>query len=338
MRTPVARLLPLLFAGLVCPVTPGAQPQPQPAVDAGASPAEVARRAQAVARVGDQTITVGEFEDMLNEAPGPVRQRYLAPAERRAYLEHLVTTFLLAAEARRQGLDRNPEVSASVRRILSQRLEQRAVLEAVTPESIPATEVAAYYQAHLADYQQPEFRRATVIITADREAAARVITEARAARGDLRRVRELVRLHSVDEPSKAHEGDVFYFQRSGAPTGDGQPVAPALAAAVFTLAREMDVTAQPVALPDNRFGVGVLTGTRPALRRDASDPGVAATIRGFLVRDRRTQRTAAMLQEARDRLHPEVHEERLELIHLPPGELGNLPPFDPHATAHPDTH
>lgn len=338
MRSPVARLLPLFFVGLLSPELAGAQPVPAPAADAGVTPAEAARRAQVVARVGDQAITVGEFEDMLNEAPGPVRQRYLAPAERRAYLENLVTTFLLAAEARRQGLDRNPEVSASVRRILSQRLEQRAVLESVTPESISASEVTAYYQAHLADYQQPEYRRATVIITADRETAARAIADVRAARGDLRRVRELVRQHSVDEPSKARDGDVFYFQRSGAPTGDGQPVDPALAAAVFTLGREMDVTAQPVALANNRFGVGVLTGTRPALRREVTDPGVVATIRGFLVRDRRTQRTAALLQEARDRLHPEVHEDRLDLIHLPPGELGNLPPFDPHARPHADPH
>jgi peptidyl-prolyl cis-trans isomerase C len=338
MRTPAAHTLTLLLAGLCSPVVARAQPRTAPAADAAASPAETERRAQVVARVGDQAITVGEFEDMLNEAPGPVRQRYLAPAERRTYLEHLVTTFLLAGEARRQGLDRNPEVSASVRRILSQRLEQRAVLETVTAESIPASEVSAYYQAHVADYQQPEYRRATVIITADRETAARVVADARAARGDLRRVRELVRQHSVDEPSKAHDGDVFYFQRSGAPTGEGQPVDPALAAAVFGLAREMDVTPQPVALTGGRFGVGVLTGTRPALRRDPTDPGVVATIRGFLVRDRRAQRTAAMLQAARDRLHPEVHEERLELIHLPPGDLGNLPPFDPHGAAHPNTH
>ncbi len=315
------------MVGLLSPVPLAAQPHPT--ADAGAlSPAETTRRAAAVARVGDQVITVGELEDMLNEAPAPVRQTYLAPARRREFLEHLVTTYLLAAEARRTGVDRNPDVAAAVRRILSQRLEQRAVLESVTPESIPLTEVATYYQAHLADYQQPEYRRATVIVTTDRATADRVVTEARAARGDLRRVRALVQQHSADDASVAHEGDVFYFQRTGAPTGDGLPVDPALAAAVFGLAREMDVTA-PVALANGRFGVGVLTGTRPALRREVTDPGVVATIRGFLMRERRTQRTDAMLQAARDRLHPEVHEEHLGLIHLPPGELGNLPPFDP---------
>lgn len=326
MRTTAARWLPLLLAALL---SPNPLPAQQRTDAAAPSPAETARRAEVVARIGEQTITVGELEDMLNEAPGPVRQTYLAPARRREFLERMVTTYLLAAEARRQGVDRNPEVSASIRRILSQRLEQRAVLESVTPESIPQSEVTAYYQAHIADYQQPEYRRATVIVTRDRATAERAIAEVRAARGDLRRVRALVQQHSTDDASVAHEGDVFYFQRSGAPTGDGRPVDPALAAAVFGLAREPDVTPQPVALADGRFGVGVLTGTRPALRREVTDPGVVATIRGFLMRDRRAQRTEAMLQAARDRLHPEVHQERLDLIHLPPTDMGALPPFDP---------
>ena len=326
MRTLVAPWVVSLVVALAAPSVARAQPHP---ADASTTPAETARRAQPIAHVGSTVITVGEFEDLLNEAPLPVRQTYLAPERRREYLDHLVSTYLLADEARRRGLERNPEVASSVRRILSQRLEQRAVIEAVTLDAVPAADVAAYYQAHLADFQQPEYRRATVIITSDRDTAQRVIAEARSARGDLRRVRELVRLHSVDEPTKQHEGDAFYFQRNGTPTADAQAVDPALADAVFLLAREMDVTPQPVALGHRGFGVGVLTGIRPALHRDPSDPGVIATIRGYLVRDRRAQRSHELLEEARGRLRPEVHEDRLDLIHLPPVDLGNLPPVDP---------
>lgn len=308
-------------------IAPSAFAQPHP--DAALSPAETARRARPVAHVGDTVITVGEFEDMLNEAPLPVRQTYLAPERRRDYLEHLLVTYLLADEARRRGVDHNPEVASSVRRILSQRLEQRAIIEEISLDSIPEADVAAYYRTHLSDFEQPEYRRATVIQVADRETATRVIAEARAARGDLRRVRELVRQHSLDEPTKQHEGDAFYFQRNGTPTADAQPVDPALAAAVFGLGREMDVTPQPVALANHRFGIGVLTGIRPPLHREPGDPGVIATIRGYLTRDRRAQRSHDLLEGARTRLHPEVHEDRLDLIHLPPVDLGNIPPVDP---------
>src|SRR5687767_4704585 len=68
------------------------------AADAGPSAAEQQRRAQVVARVGETSITVGEFEDMLNEAPAPVRQSYQEPGRRREFLENIIHTLLLADE------------------------------------------------------------------------------------------------------------------------------------------------------------------------------------------------------------------------------------------------
>ncbi|MFO0652071.1 MAG: peptidylprolyl isomerase [Polyangiales bacterium] len=320
-----------IFAALAAPSAARAQPHDAGARhDAGRSAAEEARRAQVVARINSTTITVGEFEDLLNDAPAPIRQTYADPARRREYLDNLVMTFLLADEARRRGLDRDPQVSQTVRRILGQRVEQVAILEAITPDRITDAEVRQWYDAHLEDYQQPEYRRATVIITPDRAAAQRVIDETRRLRGDLRRVRELVREVSVDEDSKRRDGDFFYFQRTGiSSAGDGPRLEAPLADAVFSLAREMDVTPQPVALADNRFGVAVLTGVRPALRRGLDDVGVVNSIRGFITRERRAQRREELLRELRARIHPEVHEDRLDAIHLPAPDLGALPPFGP---------
>lgn len=296
-----------------------AQPRP---------PAEAARRAQVVARMEGATITVGELEDLLNEAPAPIRATYLQPEARRAYLEGMVQTLLLAQEARRRGLDRDPQVSAAVRRILSQRMEQVGVLEAVTPESIPMEEVARYFEAHLAEYQQPEFRRATAVLTTDRAAALRAVDEIRAAQGDMRRVREVVRRVTGD--AAVHEGDLMYFQRSGAPSAPERPaVEPALAAAVFGLQRLMDVTAQPVALPDGRVAVAVMTGQRPAMHRTLADEGLVASIRGALLRERRERRERELLAEIRGRLRPQVHVDRVEMIHLPPSDLGALPSLAP---------
>ena len=297
-----------------------------PARDANLSPAERDRRATPVAHVGDVVITVGELEDMLNEAPQPVRQSYADPARRREFLDNMVQTILLAQEARHRGLDRQPDTSASIRRILAQRLEQNVIIEAITPESVSDAEVRAYYQ-------QPEFRRATVIITDDRATADQAATAARAARGDMRRIQAIVRERSTDTLTREHDGDLFYFRRdgiaSGTPGGQTQ-IDRAIAVATFGLAREMEVTA-PVQTANGKWAIAVLTGIRPALSRAFGDTGVAASIRGFIVRERRTQREHDLIDDLRGRLHPEMHDDLLDQIHLPASDLGNVPPFDPSA-------
>jgi peptidyl-prolyl cis-trans isomerase C len=331
---PAHTLPAVLAAALLAGAAVGAQPR-RP--DAGAadvarppSPAEVARRAQVVARVNATSITLGELEDLLNEAPAPIRATYADPARRREFLQNLLTTYLLADEARRRGLDRDPQLAQTVRRNLGQRVEQVAVLDAITPEAVTDAEVRQWYEGHVADYQQPEYRRATILITADRAVAERAIEEIRRARGDMRRVRDLARQHSVDEASRAHDGDTHYFQRTGLPSaGDGQRLDPALAEAVFGLVREMDVTPAPVAVAGGRFGVAVFTGQRPALRRTLDDASVVASIRGFIVRERRIQGREELLRGLRARLRPEVHEERLDLIRASRVDIGTMPAYNP---------
>lgn len=321
-----ARRRASVFTIFAAAVSAAALSQAQPRPDASA---ETARRAQAVARIEGATITVGELEDLLNAAPAPIRQGYLQPEARRRYLEGMVQTLLLAQEARRRGLDRDPQVVTAIRRRLSQRTEQVEILEAITPESITDAEVARYYEQRRAEYQRPELRRATVATAATREAALRAASELRAAQGDMRRVRAAVARASGD--AAPAEGDLGYFERSGTPgaVGGGAGVDPRLAAAVFGLQRLMDVTAEPVALADGRFAVAVLTGQRPASTHSLSDPGVVASIRGALLRARRERREQELLRELRARLRPEVHEERLQLIHLPPSDLGALPALAP---------
>lgn len=331
MRPPHRLRAALLAASIAAAAPLAAQPR---GPDAGAaarppSPAEAARRAQVVARVNATAVTLGELEDLLNEAPAPIRATYADPARRREFLQNLMTTYLLADEARRRGLDRDPQLAQTVRRNLAQRVEQVAVLDAVTPEAVADAEVRQWYEAHRADYQQPEYRRATVVVATDRAAAERAIAEIGRARGDMRRVRELVRQGAADDAARAHDGDTHYFQRTGLPAaGDGQRVDPALAAAVFGLAREMDVTPAPVALADGRFGVAVLTGQRPALDRSLDDAGVVASVRGFIVRERRAQRREELLRDLRARLRPEVHEERLELLRPSQADPGQMPAFN----------
>lgn len=301
----------------------------QPRADAAASEAERARRAQPVATLEGATITVGELEDLLNAAPAPIRRGYQQLEARRGFLEGMLQTLLLAQEARRRGLDRDPQVVAAMRRRLAQRTEQVEIIEAITPESISADDVARFFEAHRRDYLRPEYRRATAVITASRVAAVQAAIELRAAQGDMRRVREAVR-RAAGDAAAVTDGDLGYFERSGAASSsDRSPVDPALAGAVYGLERLMDVTAAPVALADGRFAVAVMTGQRPASSHGLSDEGVVASIRGALLRERRERREVELMRELRARLRPEVHEDRLELIRMPPGELRTVPALAP---------
>lgn len=303
------------------------------AADAGLTDAERARRARVLARVGTTEVTVGEVEDLLNEAPPPVRVSYRDPARRREFVENLVRTMLLAEEARRRGIDRQPDAANAARRVLAQRLHQVELIDGVTQASITDDEVRAFYDAHRGEYVQPEFRRATVVLLPDRATADRIATDARSARGDMRRVQALARDHASDASGIPADGDVFYFDRAGTPTptmGSNARIAVdrAIAEAAFGLAREMDVGG-PVETSAHQFAVVVLTGIRPPLNRQLTEQGVRDGIRGTLLRQRRMDRERQLLEQLRQRYQPELHEERVDQLRVPGGDLGNVPPFDP---------
>src|SRR5438105_14994280 len=75
--------------------------------DAKKPPAGLTRaQAEAVlAKVGDKTITVGDFAAALERLDDISRDRFRAPAERKKLLQELIDNELLAQEARRRGLD-----------------------------------------------------------------------------------------------------------------------------------------------------------------------------------------------------------------------------------------
>lgn len=311
------------------------------ASDAGRSPQEQARRATVLARVGDVTITVGEFEDTLNEAPAPVRQTYAEPARQREYLQNMIDTILLAREARRRNMERSPEVAGQIRRILSTRLQQVEVIQAITPASVSDEDVRSYYQQHIGDWVQDEQRRATVIYLDDRAAADDVLRQVRAARGNLRTIQELARTRSVDEHSREARGDVFYFRAThtnstrpvnrgdaGAADAGTPTIDPALSAAAFGLQRELEVS-EPVHLANGKWAIVVLTGVRPALSRTIEDAGVRSSIIAALVHQRRRDREQQLMAQLRERHGVQEHPERVDRVRFPQTDLGGVPPFDP---------
>jgi peptidyl-prolyl cis-trans isomerase C len=105
-------------------------------------------------------ITAADYVARMKEQPPAFRGSYASIERKREFLDLMVRHKVLAAEAFRQGLDRDPEVLAALEKLMVQRLVQRTFAGSATGDTRPSeTELRAYYEAHRADYQRPARRR-----------------------------------------------------------------------------------------------------------------------------------------------------------------------------------
>ena len=129
--------------------------------------------AQVLARVGDRTITLGDFEPRLEHMDQFDRMRYQAPERRKELLGEMIDVMLLADEAREQGLRPGPGHAAGGPRDPPRRHAQEGARRRPPARNeIPADEVRAYFDAHQADFHDPERRRVAAIVLAPPTAAA----------------------------------------------------------------------------------------------------------------------------------------------------------------------
>ena len=296
----------------------------QPATpDAGTpiSAAEQTRRAAVIARVGEVSITVGEVEDAINAQSPFLRSRYREPAKRAEFVDGMIRFELLAREAQKRHYDRNPEVLRTVKQNAVQALIRREFDERITVDTIPQADVDAYFAEHQAEFNRAEMRRASHILVATREEADRIGREA--ADADVRAFRDLAREHSLDVETKLRGGDLRYFTRerqadpANTPSQDAE-VDQSIVNAAYAL-HEVGDTSAPVQVGD-KWSVIKLTGLRPAETRTVADAG--PSIRMRLWRERRQKALDDFVLALRERLHPEVHNERVDPIHLDPLPAG----------------
>ncbi|MDB4930649.1 MAG: Foldase protein PrsA precursor, partial [Myxococcaceae bacterium] len=130
-------------------------------------------------------VTAAELYAALADAPAPLLRRYAAdPAALRGLLDRMVADRLLAAEARRVGLDRVAAVLAALERALVSRLRATVLTpRAGGVEAVSDDDVRRWYEAHPERFHIPERRRARAIFLTDRAEAARVLRLAVQRRG-----------------------------------------------------------------------------------------------------------------------------------------------------------
>jgi len=149
----------ILFAILALPAAPriGATPP-------DASPPPAASLPDGVlAVVGDGTISVTAFTTEMARRGGGLPGQYATPEQRRALLDEMVEFRALAALARREGLDRDPDLVAAFERLLVTRYREKTLKPELDRVTVLDGEVQSFYEQHKQEYAVPERIRAAIV-------------------------------------------------------------------------------------------------------------------------------------------------------------------------------
>jgi peptidyl-prolyl cis-trans isomerase C len=137
------------------------------------------------------------------------------------------------------------------------------------PDALPAQEIRAYYDAHRADYQEPERRRVSAIVVGSETQAKALIEKAKQASpsefGELVRKHSLVRTPGENLPLEL-EGDLGIVSRTASADAQEPKLPDAVHAALFEIGKVGEVYGKPVA-GAGRYYVLRMTGRTEARTR-----------------------------------------------------------------------
>jgi peptidyl-prolyl cis-trans isomerase C len=225
---------------------------------------------QVLAKVGETTITLGEFADRLASQSPYLRARYQSPERRKEFLDNMVRFELLALEAKKRGQDKLPEVQ----RVREQMMVQQMMKELFDDQGVKLSditdkEIQEYYDKNQPEFHKPAQRRASHILFKDKAKAEGVLKKLQAAPDDMELFRKLAEQNNTDEQTKERFGDLRFFSAEPAA---GETAAPpkAVRDAAFKLAKTGDLHPE-VIQTEQGFHVLKLTGERAALDRTLED-------------------------------------------------------------------
>jgi len=173
---------------------------------------------QLLAVVDDHPITVQEFQAEVVRRGGEAN--FTTPRQRRALLEDMIRTDVLASNAQKAGYPDNPEVHRAINRLLADKYQRDTIDEPLAELQVSDGDIEDYYRSHIADFTAPESIHAAIIFV---EVPANATDEERQARQQkAERARqlaqspspgfaELAKQYSDDPESRAQGGDIGWL-------------------------------------------------------------------------------------------------------------------------------
>ncbi len=294
-----------------------------------------AEKDQVVAKIGDQVITLKDFEARLSDQAPFARARFSSIQRKQEFLDSLVRFEVLAKEAEAKGYDKDPDVQlarkqAMVRKLMADEVPNLAKLSDITDD-----ETAKYYQEHIEEFDRPAEVRAAHLLVKNEASARKLLAEIQAKIGDKKQdardiFGEYVRQHSEDPTTRESGGDLQFFGRPGAVAagaqagaapakpdrGPLQPEVPvAVAEAVWQLDAVGEIAPSPVQAADG-WHIVQKTGFKRAYKRELAD--VKQTIRNKLFRSRKTQALEKYVTDLKAKVKIEIDDRVLESAKAPP--------------------
>lgn len=219
-----AWVLALACSGMFAVTLSGCSCEDDPAsgaTDAGRDPVTGLTQSEAgevLVTVGERAITLGDYVATLIRMDRFERLRYQSEAGQKKLLDELIEVELLAQEAERRGLDKDPKVVLRLQQAMRDELLRTVEAKLPAPEQISEREVRDYYEAHRATFQEPERRRVLLIKVGSESLGKEVLEKAQGDGGEGasgavasgKTWAELAQKYSL-ENSRAREGDPEEF-------------------------------------------------------------------------------------------------------------------------------
>jgi parvulin-like peptidyl-prolyl isomerase len=276
---------------------------------------------QTLAKVGDDTITLGDYAAALEHMDQFDRLRYQSVERRKELLDEMITVQLLAKEATAKGYDKDPIAQQEMRAILRDSMLAEARKNAPTPADVPESEVRAWFEAHRAEYKDPERRRISVIVVRDEATARDVLAAAKKAP---KQWGELVRAKSLDPQARANVpldlvGDIGIVSPPGDPRGENSRVSEEVRVAAFEIPEVNGIADKVVGTKGKYFIVRLTQKLAPHERSYAE---AERSIRVKLAQDKLRAKEDELITELRKSVKVEIDEAALATVKVDMGDGG----------------
>ncbi len=207
----------------------------------GLTPAETQ---EVLVRVGEKTITLGDYVATLLRMDRFERLRYQSESGQKKLLDEMIEVELLAQEAERRGLDKDPKVQLRLQQAMRDELLRLVEAKLPAVEEISEREVREYYDAHRDEFKEPERRRVLLIKVGSEELGKKVLEKAlgpdkKGAPGkvwaELAREYSLERAAAKEGDPEEFAGDVGFVSAPGEERGENEAVPEGARAGVFEI-------------------------------------------------------------------------------------------------------